>query len=589
MQAPTTREVRVIAARVETARTRLGIHDPRAGPDERADCEIFVTMRIPTFSSLTSDDPIHRQEEEAMMREAIRASGAEAAAATVAARARSHARASALSDDLERMRLDAHRHREEAILAQQRARYASFQADHRQRQYQRVAWEFAVNDWAEAQRISRRGRSHDAAPHPESSTRASADGSRMEYDYEVELARALRESALEEKARRERRAPVPSGHPSTGHPFDGHPSRVHPFAGHPEWAPSDGTPHYPTYPTTPSAPPASRFRDDEAAQIAEAIRLSQEEANLAEALRRSTLESAPHHSAPLRPGSATASAADVRVNFDPDPDPDPDREREPSRRFVSTGGGAAYGIDLDGEDDEGVRRGARAYRDIARAAFRRTVFGDESASESKPATGSPRRLTDEDLAPPPRARRSIIDDARAALLAEERRVLLEAEEASRLERERRAADLRDAERRRRDVAAAAERRRSAERRRLREEALERERAERMERKRRSEAEEAARRSEEAAERVERESAARRAAADVGAMDLPDALGAVGFAPADATDPIAVRKAYKRAALRFHPDRTRTASLAERVRGEEVWKLLGSKMDEYAAATRDRPR
>ena len=521
-----------------------------------------------------------------MMREAIRASEAEAAAAAVAARARSHARASALSDDLERMRRDAHRHREEAILARQRARYASFQADHRQRQYERVAWEFAVNDWAETQRISRRGRSHDAARHPKSSTRASSGGSRMEDDDEVELAQALRASALEEKARRGRRAHVPSGHPFDGHPFDGQPSAGHPFAGHPAWAPADGTPHYPTYPTTPSAPPASRFGDDEAAQIAEAIRLSREEANLAEALRRSTLESAP-----LRPGSATASSADVRVNFHPDPDPDPDREREPSRRFVSTGGGAAYGIDLDGEDDEGVRRGARAYRDIARAAFRRTVFGDgdESASESKPATGSTRRPTDEDLAPPPRARRSIIDDAREAFLAEERRAVLEAEEASRLERERRAADLRDAARRRREADAAAERRRAAERERLREEARERERAERMERKRRSEAAEAARRSAEAAERVERESAARRAAADVGAMDLPDALGAVGFAPTDPTDPTAVRKAYKRAALRFHPDRTRTASLAERVRGEEVWKLLGSKMDEYAAATRDGPR
>jgi hypothetical protein len=523
-----------------------------------------------------------------MMREAIRASEADAAAAAVAARARSHARASASSDELERMRRDAHRHREEAILAQQRAGFASFQADHRQRQYEHVAWEFAANEWAEAQRISRRRRSRDAERHPKSSTRASSGGPRMGDDYETELARALRASALEEKARRGRREPV-----SSGHQFAGHPSTGHPFSGHPfEWAPSDGTPHYPTYPTTPSAPPASRFDDDEAAQIAEAIRLSQEEANLAEALRRSTLESAPHHSAPLRPGSATASSADVRVNFDADavPDPVPVLEREPSRRFASTGGGAAYGIDLDGEDDEGVRRGARAYRDIARAAFRRTVFGDvdERASEPKPATRSPRRPTDEDLAPPLRARRSIIDDAREAFLAEERRAFLEAEEASRLERERRAAALRDAARLRRDDAAAAERRRAAERERLREEARERERAERMERKRRSEAADAARRSEEAAERVERESAARRAAADVGAMDLPDALGAVGFAPTDAADPIAVRKAYKRAALRFHPDRTRTASLAERVRGEEVWKLLGSKMDayRYAAETRD---
>ena len=233
------------------------------------------------------------------------------------------------------------------------------------------------------------------------------------------------------------------------------------------------------------------------------------------------------------------------------------------------------------ELDEGARLGSSAYRDIARAAFRRTVFGAderERASESKPPPPSPRRPTDENLAPPPRARRPIIDDAREAFLVEERRARMEAEEAARrseeaarLEREREEARVRE---------------REEARVREREEARERDRERRMERKRRSEAAEAARQSEEAAERVERESAARRAASDVGAMDLPDALRAVGFAPTDATDPVAVRKAYKRAALRFHPDRTRTASLADRVAGEEVWKLLGSKMEAYAAATRD---
>ena len=479
-----------------------------------------------------------------MMREAIRASEAEATIAARAARARSHARASASSDDLERARRDAHRLREEAILAEQRAEFASLAADHSRRQYEHVAWEMAANEWAEARRrIPRRGRSRDAAWHPKSSTRASSDGSWTEDDHE--LARALRASVLEDEARRGGPEPVISRHP-----FSGHPSTGHPFARHPAWAPSDGTSHYPTTPTTPSAPPASRFDDDEAAQIAEAIRLSQEEANLAEALRRSAIESrsppspgsrspdhrsAPNHrSAPLRPGSAHASSADVRVEL-----------------------------------DEGARLGSSAYRDIARAAFRRTVFGAderERASESNPPPPSPRRPTDENLAPPPRARRPIIDDAREAFLAEERRARLEAEEAARLERERRAADVRDE--------------------REREEARERERERWMERKRRSEAAEAARQSEEAAERVERESAARRAASDVGAMDLPDALRAVGFAPTDATDPVAVRKAYKRAALRFHPDRTRTASLADRVAGEEVWKLLGSKMEAYAAATRD---
>ena len=152
-----------------------------------------------------------------------------------------------------------------------------------------------------------------------------------------------------------------------------------------------------------------------------------------------------------------------------------------------------------------------------------------------------------------------------------RRRRVSAERGGCLEREREEARVRE---------------REEAREREREKARERERERRMERKRRSEAAEEARQSEEAAERVERESAARRAASDVGAMDLPDALRAVGFAPTDATDPVAVRKAYKRAALRFHPDRTRTASLADRVAGEEVRKLLGSKMEAYAAATRD---
>ena len=48
---------------------------------------------------------------------------------------------------------------------------------------------------------------------------------------------------------------------------------------------------------------------------------------------------------------------------------------------------------------------------------------------------------------------------------------------------------------------------------------------------------------------------------------------------------AVRKAYKRAALRFHPDRTRALSVAERARGEEVWKALGSKMEAFERTAR----
>ena len=37
----------------------------------------------------------------------------------------------------------------------------------------------------------------------------------------------------------------------------------------------------------------------------------------------------------------------------------------------------------------------------------------------------------------------------------------------------------------------------------------------------------------------------------------------------------VRKAYRDAVLRFHPDRQREASLAQRVRAEEAFKLITS--------------
>jgi DnaJ-class molecular chaperone len=49
---------------------------------------------------------------------------------------------------------------------------------------------------------------------------------------------------------------------------------------------------------------------------------------------------------------------------------------------------------------------------------------------------------------------------------------------------------------------------------------------------------------------------------------------------DAANPAAVKKAYKKAALRFHPDRTRGYTLEQRLNGEEVWKLLAQKMEEF---------
>lgn len=52
MQAPTTREVRVVAARAKMARTRLGIHDPRAALRLSR-----TNPPVPTFFSLTFDYP----------------------------------------------------------------------------------------------------------------------------------------------------------------------------------------------------------------------------------------------------------------------------------------------------------------------------------------------------------------------------------------------------------------------------------------------------------------------------------------------------------------------------------------------------
>jgi curved DNA-binding protein CbpA len=57
------------------------------------------------------------------------------------------------------------------------------------------------------------------------------------------------------------------------------------------------------------------------------------------------------------------------------------------------------------------------------------------------------------------------------------------------------------------------------------------------------------------------------------------LATLGHAPADASVASA-RRAYKKAALTFHPDRNGGKSAEERIRGEEVWKLLSQKYEEY---------
>ena len=491
------------------------------------------------------------------MREAIRASEAEATTAARAARARSHARASASSDDLERARRDAHRLREEAILAEQRAEFASLAADHSRRQYEHVAWEMAANEWAEARRrIPRRGRSRDAARHPKSSTRASSDGSWTEDDHE--LARALARASSRTRRAAEARNP---SYPGT-----------HSLGTHPQGTPSPGTPR--GHPRT-----GRRIPDDSDDALGAP--------GVAFRRRRGGADRRGDTPQPGggQPGGGVAPkrdrvpiTAESRVPITRSP-PAPNHRRRP---FVPA---RARVRRIFAWNSTRARASARARTE--------TSLAPRFAEPSSAPTNANARPNRNRLLLRPGDRRTKTSRRLPARVDQSSTT-----RARRFSRRNVARDWRwrrrRVDRRRRRVSSArtrgareeARREREEARVREREEARVRERERRMERKRRSEAAEAARQSEEAAERVERESAARRAASDVGAMDLPDALRAVGFAPTDATDPVAVRKAYKRAALRFHPDRTRSASLADRVAGEEVWKLLGSKMEAYAAATRD---
>ena len=345
-----------------------------------------------------------------------------------------------------------------------------------------------------------------------------------------------------------------------------------------------GTPFYPTRATVPgasrsasrsahetrrdrsSAPFSSRASsgggraahggdDAYAAQLDEALRLSKEEADLAEALRRSAVAESSSSRNP--PSSSRTNTAIPR---------------------------RGYGVSQGGKDED---------RDVAAAAFRSAVFG-----ETRDVRRNTRLNTDTARE---RARRRDLDDrsisdadenlemAQIALAlersaAESRasssREALEREALQHVWAEAAAAAERKAARERfaaaADDAAARERRREARR---EAERLERDAA-RRERKRAAEAEAEAARLENARKAAESEAASSRVAREIGRLDLPSALAAVGFAPSDDASPAAVRKAYKRAALRFHPDRTRSLSVAERARGEEVWKALGSKMEAF---------
>jgi hypothetical protein len=75
---------------------------------------------------------------------------------------------------------------------------------------------------------------------------------------------------------------------------------------------------------------------------------------------------------------------------------------------------------------------------------------------------------------------------------------------------------------------------------------------------------------------------------VAGLDLPAVLRAFGVAVprpeggAGRPPSAAVRKAYREAMLRFHPDRQRDASLADRVRAEETFKLIQTAASNYSA-------
>jgi DnaJ-class molecular chaperone len=69
---------------------------------------------------------------------------------------------------------------------------------------------------------------------------------------------------------------------------------------------------------------------------------------------------------------------------------------------------------------------------------------------------------------------------------------------------------------------------------------------------------------------------------VAGMDLPAVLRALGVPLGGGMHPPAatVRKAYRDAVMRFHPDRQREATLAVRVRSEEAFKIITAKMEAY---------
>ena len=342
---------------------------------------------------------------------------------------------------------------------------------------------------------------------------------------------------------------------------------------------------------------SNRHDGYDAAQLHEALRRSKEEADLVEALRRSALESRES----IGGESRVSHATDETVS-------DSLRHKRATRDAFGIRRG--YGVSPETPHHEPSVSSSRAQeddaRDVAAAAFRAAVFGETRVSSGRRASRRTSREEEEEenaafRQTPERSARgrdeplsqNAEDDEMARIAAALARPAAGSRARAALEREA-------LERVWADAAAAAERKRARERfaaaaaeaaarekrRAARREADLQERdAARRERKRAAEAEAETARLETARKAAESEAASASVARSIGSLDLPAALAAVGFAPSDASSAAAVRKAYKRAALRFHPDRTRALSVAERARGEEVWKALGSKMEAFERTAR----
>ena len=335
---------------------------------------------------------------------------------------------------------------------------------------------------------------------------------------------------------------------------------------------------------------SNRHDGYDAAQLHEALRRSKEEADLAEALRLSALES--RESRP-RGGSRVSKTTDETETVSDSLR----RERTTRDAFGIRAIRRGYGVSPETPHHEPFVSSSRAQeddaRDVAAAAFRAAVFGPTPERSARGRDEPLSQNAEEETRVSSPLSQNAEDDEMARIAAalarpaagSGARAVLEREALERAWAEAAAAAERKRARERFSAAAAdaaaREKRRAARR---EADLLERDAA-RRERKRVAEAEAETARLETARRAAESEAASASVARTIGRLDLPGALAAVGFAPSDASSAAAVRKAYKRAALRFHPDRTRALSVAERARGEEVWKALGSKMEAFERTAR----